>query len=168
MEHNDLELHDADPNRDWREAIWSVPGPFILLYFALVTVLGLPTLTVIIWEKAQTVNAAWWLWHTAVIRAAAPECGVVGVATAIYALLVVQGVAFLMVLYQFAVNKWVKPVIKRHKDAGRAEGRSEGLAEGRTEGRTEANQAWEAWLERKTDAESQGLPFDEPRPGSAE
>ena len=65
-----------------------------------------------------------------------------------------------MVMYQFAVNKWVKPVIQRHKDAGRAEGRSEG--------RAEANQAWKSWLERKTDAENQGLSFDEPRPGSVE
>ena len=73
-----------------------------------------------------------------------------------------------MVMYQFAVNKWVKPVIQRHRDAGRAQGRVEGRSEGRAEGRAEANQAWEAWLERKTDAESQGLPFNEPRPGSAE
>ena len=93
-----------------------------------------------------------------------------------------------MVLYQFAVNKWVKPVIQRHKDAGRvegraegrvegrveglAEGRVEGLAEGRAEGRaeglSEANRAWEAWLERKAAAESKGLPFDEPQPGGAE
>ena len=172
---------ESDPNRgDWREAIWSVPGPFILLYFALVTVLGLPTLTVIIWEKAQIVSAPWWLWHTAVIRAAAPECGVVGVATAIYALLLVQGVAFLMVMYQFAVNKWVKPVIRKHQDAGRAQGRAEGhdeglaeglgkgRAEGRSEGRAEANQAWKSWLERKTAAESKGLPFDEPQPDNEE
>ena len=73
-----------------------------------------------------------------------------------------------MVMYQFAVNKWVKPVIQRHRDAGRAQGRVEGRSEGRSEGRAEANQAWAAWLERKTDAENQGLPFDEPRPGSAE
>ena len=101
-----------------------------------------------------------------------------------------------MVLYQFAVNKWVKPVIQRHKDAGRAEGRVEGLSEGRAEGRVEglsegraegrveglsegrvegrvegyaeANRAWQAWLERKAAAESKGLPFDEPQPGGAE
>ena len=163
MEHN-----DSENSRDWREAIWSVPGPFLLLYFALVTGLALPTLTVIIWEKAQAVSASWWLWHTAVIRAAAPECGMVGVAIAIYALLVVQGVASLMVMYQFAVNKWVKPVIQRHKDAGRAEGRAEGRVEGRAEGLSEANRAWQTWLERKAAAESKGLPFDEPQPGGAE
>ena len=69
-----------------------------------------------------------------------------------------------MVMYQFAVNKWVKPVIQRHRDAGRAQGR----VEGRSEGRAEANQAWKSWLERKTDAENKGLPFNEPQPGSAE
>ena len=51
----------SESNRDWREGVWSVPGPFVLFYFALVTVLGLPTLSVIIWEKAQTVSAAWWM-----------------------------------------------------------------------------------------------------------
>ena len=81
-----------------------------------------------------------------------------------------------MVMYQFAINKWVKPVIRKHQDAGRAQGHNEGLAEGlgkgraegRREGRAEANQAWQSWLERKTTAESKGLPFDEPRPGSPE
>ena len=65
-----------------------------------------------------------------------------------------------MVLYQFAINQWVKPVIKRHKDAGRAEGR----VEGRQEGRQEANREWDEWLARKTAAESQGILFTEPRP----
>ena len=77
-----------------------------------------------------------------------------------------------MVMYQFAIDKWVKPVIQRHRDAGRAQGRAEGRIEGRAKGRAEgladANQAWKSWLERKTAAESKGLPFDEPRPGSAE
>ncbi len=61
-----------------------------------------------------------------------------------------------MALYQFAINQWVKSVIKRHKDAGRAEGRQEG--------RQEANREWAEWLARKSDAESQGIPFTEPRP----
>ena len=58
-----------------------------------------------------------------------------------------------MVLYEYAINRWVKPVIKRHQDAGRAEGREE------------AYQEWRAWLRRKDAAESQGLTFDEPEPG---
>ena len=75
-----------------------------------------------------------------------------------------------MVLYQYAVNRWVKPVINRNVEAGRAEGRAEGITEGRaegiTEGRTEADQEWAGWLARKEAAESQGLPFDEPPPNA--
>ena len=67
-----------------------------------------------------------------------------------------------MVLYDYAINRWVKPVIKRHQDAGRAEGREEGINIGREEGREE----FRAWLRRKDAAESQGLPFDEPEPGT--
>ena len=65
-----------------------------------------------------------------------------------------------MVLYDYAINRWVKPVIKRHQDAGRAEDRGEGI----TTGLGRADRQWDEWLSRKADAESQGLPFDEPRP----
>ena len=61
-----------------------------------------------------------------------------------------------MVLYDYAINRWVKPVIERHKE----EGREEGI----TIGRQEADRQWGEWLARKADAESQGLPFTEPRP----
>lgn len=69
-----------------------------------------------------------------------------------------------MVLYEYAINRWVKPVIERHKEEGRQEGRQEGLAIGQKEGRKIAHQEWRAWLQRKDAAESRGLPFDEPRP----
>ena len=71
-----------------------------------------------------------------------------------------------MVLYQYAFNRWVKPVINRNVEAGRAEGITEGRAEGVTEGRAEADQEWASWLARKEAAESQGLPFDEPPPNA--
>ena len=65
-----------------------------------------------------------------------------------------------MVLYEFAINRWGKPVIERHKDAGR----EEGIAIGRDDGRQKANREWAEWLTRKTDAENRGQPFTEPRP----
>ena len=71
-----------------------------------------------------------------------------------------------MVLYQYAVNRWVKPVINRNVEAGRAEGRAEGITEGRAEGITEADQEWAGWLARREAAERQGLPFDEPPPNA--
>ena len=61
-----------------------------------------------------------------------------------------------MVLYNAAINLLVKPIIEKHRDQGRQEGHAE------------ANQQWEAWLQRKTEAESNGLPFDEPPPGAAQ
>ena len=57
-----------------------------------------------------------------------------------------------MVLYQYAIERWVKPIINRNVEAGRAEGVEK------------TDQEWRAWLARKADAESRGLPFDEPTP----
>ena len=61
-----------------------------------------------------------------------------------------------MVLYNYAMERWVKPIAEKRR------------AENMERGRAEANRQWQAWLQRKTEAESKGLPFDEPPPGSAE
>ncbi len=153
-----------DRNSGWRESIWSVPRPFVFAYLTLVTLLGLPTVVVIVWEKAQAVNAHWWAWHTELIRAAAPECGWIGIGIAFSALVTVQGVAIVMVGYRYAIERWVKPMAEKR----RAESYAAGRADGREEGRTETNQQWQEWLQRKTEAESRGLPFDEPPPGAAQ
>lgn len=57
-----------------------------------------------------------------------------------------------MVTKRYLENKWVKPLIERHK------------AEGRKEGLDEANRAWEAWNSRRMEADVNGVPFDEPPP----
>ena len=59
-----------------------------------------------------------------------------------------------MSLYQAMVNRYVTPVIERHR------------AEGRAEGREERDVQWQGWLQRRADAESKGQPFDEPTPGA--
>ena len=95
-----------------------------------------------------------------------------------------------MTLYQAMVNRFVNPVIERHKaegmvvglakgrEEGRAEGREEGLtegrvvglAEGRVEGLAEGQAAeraqWLDWNRRRLDAETAGQPFHEPPPGT--
>ena len=70
-----------------------------------------------------------------------------------------------MSLYQAMVNRFVIPVIEKHRDEGRVEGRAEGRVEGRVKGRAETNAEWGAWNRRRIDAEARGLPFDEPPPG---
>ena len=147
---------ENDHSSDWRESIWSVPRPFVFAYFALVTLLGLPTIVVIAWEKAHTVDARWWAWHTELIRAAAPECGWIGIGIAFSALVTVQGGVILMVGYNYAMERWVKPLAEKRR------------AESYAKGQAEANRQWEAWLQRKTEAESRGLPFDEPPPGATQ
>ena len=156
---------DRERGGGWREAIWSVPRSFLFAYFALLTLLGLPAVALIAWQEAANgVDAVWWLWPTTLTIEAAPRCGAVGIGIAFSALVTVQGAAFLMVLYQYAVNKWVKPIINRNVEAGRAAGVEEGMEKGKGEGREESNREWRAWLARKADAEGRGLPFDEPMP----
>ena len=59
---------------------------------------------------------------------------------------------------------------KKGLSEGRAEGRTEGLKEGRTEGRKEGieetQRLWEAWLERRRQAEERGETFNESPPGA--
>ena len=77
-------------------------------------------------------------------------------ATVLYAILIVGAAdaigGFAMVTKRYLENKWVKPLIERHK------------AEGRKEGLDEANRAWEAWNSRRMEADVNGVPFDEPPP----
>ncbi len=64
-----------------------------------------------------------------------------------------------MALYQFLTNTLTRPAIERHIAKGRKKGREEG--------RAETNQRWEEWLQRRTDAEANGRPFDEPPPSKS-
>ncbi len=77
-------------------------------------------------------------------------------AIVIWAVLIVSAVdvieGFIVVTKRYLENKWVKPLIERHK------------AEGRKEGLDEANRAWEAWNSRRMEADVNGVPFDEPPP----
>ena len=73
-----------------------------------------------------------------------------------------------MVLYNFMLEAGrhylIRPVIKRHEERGQARGHAQGHAQGLDEGQDKADQEWDAWLARKEAVESQGQPFDEPRP----
>ena len=79
-----------------------------------------------------------------------------------------------MVTARYLGNKFVQPLIERHKAEGRDEGREEGMtagiAVGRSEGREEGEAAerrrWTEWNSRRVEAERTGLPFDEPPPAS--
>ena len=57
-------------------------------------------------------------------------------------------------VYQAMVNRYVIPVIEKHK------------ADGRAEGRAEEREEWQAWNRRRIEAEKRGRKFDEPPPGA--
>lgn len=88
------------------------------------------------------------------------EFGPIAVGIAIIAMLLTRPLnltgELLMSLYQAMVNRYVTPVIERHRAEGRAEGRAVGRAEERAE--------WLQWLRLREDAEAQGRDFNEPPP----
>ena len=121
-----------------------------------------------------------WLGFGDLALATLSDFSVVATGIAVVAMLVTRPLNFtgeiLMSLYQAMVNRFVIPVIEGHRAEGRAEGRAVGLEEGRAvgleegrvvgleEGRVEAQARWQAWNQRRLDAERQGREFVEPLP----
>ena len=118
--------------------------------------------------------------HTAI--ATANEVGQVATLILIYSVATTVLMDFLggtlMVTARYLGNKFVQPLIERHKAEGREEGMTAGIAVGRVEGREEgmsegiatgeadANRRWTEWNSRRVEAERAGVPFDEPPPAS--
>ena len=68
----------------------------------------------------------------------------------------------IMVTARYLGNKFVKPLIEKHK----AEGKEIGLEEGKEIGLAEADAEWDVWYEGFRAAQEKGEPFDEPPPSS--
>ena len=174
---------------DEREAIWSIPRPLRHLYFILFTLVYLPYLAEQLAGSAtQWANGPWWLLPARAMAANAEELTQTGLSTAITALVAISVLGYAMIPYQAMVNKYVRPIIRRHEERGIAigeergeergiaigeeRGEERGIAigeergeeRGRKQGEQAQQQLWEEWLRRKTEREEQGLPFDEPPP----
>lgn len=154
-------LPPATPQPEDRESIWSINRRDTRTFFRLVGVLWLVTLAYIIYktlnEPAYEWKAAssesWWQIAGDFALAVMYDFSGVAIGIAILSMLLTRPLnltgELLMSLYQAMVNRFVIPVI----EARRAEGRAEVQAQ------------WQAWNRRRLDAETQGLPFDEPPPG---
>ncbi len=103
-------------------------------------------------------------WQIAVDFAVAVlgEFGKVGIGTAMLAMLLTRPVNMMggtaMSLYQAMVNRYVIPVIEKHKAEGRAQGLEQGLEQ--------AHEEWIAWNRRRVEAKRQGRDIDESPPRS--
>ncbi len=98
----------------------------------------------------------------AVVSAAAPASPLI----IIYAILTISAIdvagGLTVVTARYLTDKFLKPRIEKR----RAEARAEGLAEGLTEGREEERRKWTDWNRRRLEAETSGVPFDQPPPAS--
>ena len=128
-------MSTPDPER--RVSIWSVPERWRKLFFAIFSLQTAALIGLAIWYEAFVVEGNPWPEVIfAIGRDAAPGIGVVAADSVI----AVDVVMILTLLYEDYRRK-------------------------RTERAVAQNQArWEAWNQRRMDAEAAGQPFDEPPP----
>ena len=112
------------------------------------------------YKSMEQADVPFVVWQTAVDFALAVlgEFGKVGIGTAMLAMLLTRPVNMMggaaMSLYQVMVNRYVIPVIEKHK------------AEGRAQGLEQAHEEWIAWNRRRVEAKRQGRDIDESPPRS--
>ena len=158
-------LPPTTPQPEDRESIWSISRRDARTFFRLLSAMWLVALAYVVyktlsapasqWKAASSVS--WWQTAGDFALTVLHDFGGVAIGIAILAMLLTRPLnltgELLMSLYQAMVNRFVIPVIEAHEARGRAEGRAEERAE------------WRAWNRRRTEAEAQGHPFNEPPPG---
>ena len=157
-------LPSPTPRLEDHVSIWSIQAIDAGTFFRLVAALWLVALVRISYKSMEQADVPLVGWQNAVDFALAVlgEFGNVGIGTAMLAMLLTRPVNMMggtaMSLYQAMVNRYVIPVIEKHK----AEGRAEGLEQGKTQ----AHEEWIAWNRRRADAERRGRDFHESPPRS--
>ena len=157
-------------------SIWSIRAKDASTFFRILAALWLVALARIGYKAMEKPDASLVGWLNAVDFALAlvEEFGEVGIGMAMLAMLLTRPVNWMgetaMTFYQAMVNRYVTPVIEKHKAEGRAEGLAEGLErgleQGLEQGSTEAHEEWTAWNRRRIDAQRRGHNFDEAPPRS--
>ena len=120
--------------------VWSIRRSDTATFFRVVSALWLVALLRIGYKATERADAPFADWGSAadlglvVLR----DFGEVGFGAAVLAMLLTRPVNMMggiaMTLYQAMANRWVIPVIERHKSEGRAEGLAEGLERGMERG----------------------------------
>ena len=120
--------------------VWSIRRSDTATFFRMVSALWLVALLRIGYKATERADAPFADWGSAadwgliVLR----DLGEVGFGAVVLAMLLTRPVNMMggiaMTLYQAMANRWVIPVIERHKSEGRAEGLAEGLERGMEQG----------------------------------
>ncbi|MCY3818837.1 MAG: hypothetical protein OXH52_05655 [Gammaproteobacteria bacterium] len=168
-------LPSPTPRLEDHISIWSIRARDASVFFIL-GALWLVALARIGYNAAEQPGASpvGWLNWVDFALATLEEFGEVGIGMAMLAMLLTRPANMMgetaMSIYQAMVNRYVIPVIEKHKAEGRAEGLEQGLErgleQGREQGSTEAHKAWTAWNQRRVDAQRLGRNFDEAPPRS--
>ena len=169
-------LPSPTPQVEDHVSIWSIRAIDASTFFRILAALWLVALARIGYKAMEQPDVALVGWLNAVDFALAvlEEFGEAGIGLAMLAMLLTRPVNWMgetaMTFYQAMVNRYVIPVIEKHKSEGRAEGLAtgleRGLEQGRAQGITEAHEAWIAWNRRRVEAERHGHNFDEAPPRS--
>ena len=136
-------LPSPTPRLEDQVSVWSIPKRDAATFFRIVAALWLVGLGRIGYNAIEQADALLTGWEGVFDLALVVwgEFGPVAVGAAATAMLLTRPVNMMgevaMTLYQAMVNRYVFPVIERHKAEGRAEGMVEGRAEGMVEGRAE-------------------------------
>ena len=153
-------LPSPTPRTEDHVSIWSVKAEDARTFFRVVGALWLVALARIGYNMSSqwaAVPEGWWGAGDFAL-AAVGDFSDVGAGLAMVAMLLTRPVNMMgeiaMSVYQAMVNRYVIPVIEKHK------------AEGRAEGRAEEREEWRAWNRRRIDAEKKGRKFDESPPGA--
>ena len=147
-------LPSPTPRLEDHVSIWSIRARDAGTFFRIVTVMWLVALVRIGYNATEHADVSLVGWQDAVDFALAVlgEFGKVGIGTAMLAMLLTRPVNMTggaaMSLYQAMVNRYVIPVIEKHK----------------AEGRAEAHEEWIAWNRRRVEAKRRGRDFDESPP----
>ena len=155
-------LPSPTPRLEDHVSIWSIRARDAGTFFRIVATLWLVALVRISYNATEHADGPLVGWQNTVDFALAVlgEFGNVGIGTAMLAMLLTRPVNMMggtaMSLYQAMVNRYVIPVIEKHKAEGRAQGLEQGIEQ--------AHEEWIAWNRRRVEAKRQGRDFDESPP----
>ena len=151
-------LPSPTPRLEDHVSIWSIQAKDAGTFFRILAVLWLVALLRIGYNAMERADVPLVGWQNAVDFALAVlgEFGNVGIGTAMLAMLLTRPVNWMgetaMTFYQAMVNRFVIPVIEKHRE------------EGREQGKSQAHEEWIAWNRRRVEADRQGRDFDESPP----
>lgn len=142
-------------NWEERTGILNIPTRLIRWFSGIFTSLWLILTGISSYNNFSTLGGESWDAQTiGIIAAGAPNIGFA--LPAAYILTEVIDMVF---------GTWYRQRTRqRAQEEGLQEGLQKGLQKGLREGRQEQQERWMQWLERRRQAEENGLPFDEPPP----